>query len=351
MPVSPVPSETQKTKNNKTKKPTLQDADLGGKEKKVKPEKPKPVDMPTKEMPSGKISDYFPDQWSLLPLSQLEFITDETHPAHQPERLKLPVNKDLAESLKTDGQIRPGHVYPTGDGKYIVLSGMQTTKALRFLEEQGEKNVRLKAFVADPELGDMGGVAVSVIANEFAQQNTQDGKAAVMLQSLKMLGYYNPSTTAEQKTAMKVRVAGFFGVTKVHVQSAINVFEKATADVKQALNEGLIKQTTAAKLASKPKEEQEKAIANARKAAQKSEANRVNADGTASKRAGIITAEKLLSTKPSTALLRELFGQPGVPKDASNLLQYVTGDLDYAGATALLPWMKKAMEKCENAVF
>lgn len=297
-------------------------------------------------MPKGKVSDYLRDEIETFNHSQLVTIDDPEHPLFNPRDQRLGVSEDLTESLKAGGQIEPGIVYATGSGKYIILAGNRRAANLKAL------GVKFKARQARPEIGDLGAVFVQIATNEVRVNDTLQVRGKNMQRVFRLNG------------GDALAVAVMFGVTKQTVRDELSLIENADKAVIKAIDDGIISKTTGVRLSKTKNKEgeadldaQKKAIEKARTLSAKLGDAKIAAKGKslgkATKPVKITEATLIAgsSAKPSANLLREIAAEVSTPKDVSNVLLWVAGELNAEGLIGLCPWLKKMWNSLEHAPF
>lgn len=292
------------------------------------------------QMPKAKVASYLSGKIEEFNHSQLVLIDDSEHPLFNVRDQKLGVSEDLLESLRAGGQIEPGIVYPDGNGKYIILSGNRRARNLK------ELGVKFKAQQAKPEVGDLGAVFIQIATNEVRVNDS----IQVRGQNMQRVFNLNGGDVAA--------IAVMFGVTKQTVRDELALMEKATKGVVKAISDGIIGKTTGVRLAKLDPKEQDKAVEKARNLSAKLGDAHVAAKGKSlgkgkrgASKGHKVTEAQLLSQKPTTNLLREVAMEKSCPKDVTNILLWVVGDLDSEGAIDSLPWLKKFWNTLEHAPF
>lgn len=320
----------------------------------VDPETGKPLandakPAPVLKMPKGKIADYVDPEIISFKPSEIELPTKE-HGILFDERITLPLDATFLESLREHGQIDPGVVYPLANGKYLVIEGTRRQRHL------AELKLPFKARKVRPEMGDLGAVAMQIITNEHRTDDSLRVRGQKMIRALTANNWDENDPRAKQNKAAFETVAGLFGVTVQTVRNAVNLITKADASVLKALDDGIIKETTALAIVKDEKEGQKKAIEKARAASAKLGDAKVASKGKAGSKPKAVTRAALESSakkgKPHGALIAEMAEKAtGMSKDATNVLMWVAGQLDAEGAAEAIKGFRATWEQCENAPF
>lgn len=289
------------------------------------------------KMPKAKVASYLSGTIEEFNHSQLVLIDDPEHPLYNPRDQRLGVSEDLLESLRAGGQIEPGIVYPDGNGKFIILSGNRRARNLK------ELGVKFKAQQAKPEVGDLGAVFIQIATNEVRVNDSVEVRGQNMQRVFNLNG------------GNVEAIAVMFGVTKQTVRDELALTEKATKGVVKAMNDGIISKTTAVRLAKLDEAEQAKQVEKARKLSAKLGDAMVASKGkklsnTPAKPVKVTEAQ-LLKRKPTTDLLREVALHKNCPKDVTNTLLWVIGDIDSESAIDILPYLEKMWDSLEHAPF
>lgn len=291
------------------------------------------------EMPAGKIADYLVDEIESFPLSALVGIDDAEHPLYDPRAEKLIASPEFVDSIKEHGQLEPGIVYPMGNGKYFVLAGHQRKLAIAAIGN----GAKFKARRVKPEIGDLGAISVQVITNELRTNNTLEARGKAMARILKING------------GNVKQVATWFNLTPQSVRNAMKL-QEAAPQLRKAVQEGIIKETTAIQLITQSEGDKEKQIKAAQKAREMSVKLGDAKLATASKAKKAkppkaITADQLLDRvrKPGNNLVREVVSTAKLGKEADTLAQWILGEIDSETMLNLIPAVRKIWNELEHA--
>lgn len=299
----------------------------------AEPVEPEPVPLVAPKKPSAT---YLSADAREYKLSQLDVIDDPNSPLYD-ERVHFKVNQALVDSIRNDGQLEPGIVYPTGDDRYLILAGVQRFKALKELGG----NRKFLAREAKPELGDLGAIWIQVTTNEIRTSDSLEQRARNIRRVMAATG-----DNVQQ-------VATRFGVTAQSIRNALSLLD-ATKPVKDLLTKGLISDTTAVRLSRLEEDEQEKQAEKINKLAAKLGDGAKVATGQATSakpKAVKITEQQLLSRKPSGKLVAEIAAKADLGKEANTLIQWIVGELDTESMLSLVPAVRKVWAELENATF
>ncbi len=290
------------------------------------------------EMPAGKVADYIVDEIEEFPLHALISIDDEEHPLFDPRAGKVIASQEFLDSVKTQGQLEPGKVFPMGNGKYFVLAGNQRVHALR-----AAGIAKFKAQRVRPEVGDLGALYIQVATNEHRTDDAPDAKARRMAHVLKLTGNNVKD------------VASMFKVTPQTVRNATKLLE-ADPKLRQAVADRIIQPTTAINIITETGGDKAKQKAKAEKAYEMSKklGDAKVVTGQKAKKAKApkaITAAQLLTRAPGKNLVREVVSNAKLNAQANTLAQWYLGEIDSETMLSLIPEVKKIWNKLENAPF
>ncbi len=187
------------------------------------------------------------DAWWFAP-EKLILITDKDHPLYD-KRVELPVDPALVKNIKAKGVLESIIVVKEGEDKAIVVDGRQRVKAAieanKELIKEGLSPIRVPAMQRRGDDGSLYGVLIS--ANEFRHDDDIIEKAK---KAAKLIGYGQTET----------EVALTFGVSVVAVRSWLRVLE-TDVSVRDAVRAGKLSATAAGQLATLPRDEQKKELA------------------------------------------------------------------------------------------
>lgn len=304
---------------------------------------------PVLKMPKGKIADYIDPEIVSFKPSEIELPTKE-HGVLYDERINLPLDAAFLESLREHGQIDAGVVFPLANGKYLVIEGTRRQRHLAELKQP------FKARKVRPEAGDLAAIAMQVITNEQRADDSLRVRGQKMKRALTAFGWDENDARAKPNKAAFESVAGLFGVTVQTVRNAVGLVTKADPSVLKAIDDGIIKETTALSIIKGEKEDQKKAVEKARAASVKLGDAKVASKGKTGGKPKAVTRAALEAGakkgKPHAAFIAEMAEKAtGMSSDATNILLWVAGELDAEGAAEAVKGFRKTWEQCENAPF
>ena len=182
----------------------------------------------------------------LLDPDDVEFITDKKDALYD-ERIHLPVDEALVLSIMAKGVKKPIHVRKDGS-RIQVLDGKQRTKAAREankrLKAEGKEPVKLKAIVEKGTEADLFGTMV--LTNRLNQADSPLEEAALIKRYLDMGRSHEDAAVT-------------FGKKLSFIKSSQALFD-CSSKVQKAVEAGTLAVTAAAKLATFPREEQDKKL-------------------------------------------------------------------------------------------
>lgn len=313
-------------------------------------EAPEPIIL---EAPEGPLAGFIGEEEE-FELDDIVQITDEDDPLYDP-RSTLPLSEGFVASIRDDGQLEAGLVYPMLDeegnptGQFVPVAGNQRYKALKHLAGTGIKGLVFKAKRIDPAAGDMGAIMAAVMTNELRVNDSAEARARNMA---RVCRFNNGNLQATAK---------LFDVSPETVRQQVKLYENAIPATFKAINDGIISATTAVRISGLEKKEQKEAIDEARKLSKQLGEARVATRHTKKKIASgapvKVTETQLLAAtgakkkKVGAAFLQELAIHPGTPKQIAVFLTWQFGELSNEEACAHkdLAFLGRNWSKYENA--
>jgi hypothetical protein len=245
-------------------------------------------------------------------------------------RAKRKVKQNFLENIRENGQLVPGLVYPDGEGKFFVIAGTQRANAIRQLKREG-KAIKFKALVADQKLVSVGQLTALIAVNEAVVPMTGMEKAFWIVKLQKATNASNSE------------IARRIGVDEATVRNA-KLLIASTDQMKQAIDDGIITETTALGILKETKdnvEAQVKKVNEARKKYEEKQAS-LQVSDSKKKEPKTLSAAELQDQKPTTGRLKRLAGAKGVPPAAALAFQLAAGEITHSDLKATAPWYATA---------
>lgn len=238
-----------------------------------------------------------------------------THPLYD-ERIRLPLDESMVESIMTHGVKVPILVVKDGDA-VVVVDGRQRVRHAREAAKRKRATVTVKAILEKGSFEDQ--ALIGVLTNEQRQADSYAVRA-IKAKRLMALG----------KTPKEVALA--FGWTSTGPLTALLAFDGLDAEVKAAVDDGKLSMSAAAKLAPLPRDQQRSELAAA---LAESGGRVVGKDAMRERVRTIRTGDAQGAGAPSKALIRKIIAHAvDAGPDAAGLdpgfvrgLRWVVGDL------------------------
>lgn len=176
-----------------------------------------------------------PEVQALADAGHLQLLVDPNHFLYDP-RADGPVDKDLADSIRIDGQLQPIRIMKDGDDRKLVVIGRQRLKAAAHLNSQlskgGENNPAAHRILALVYRSDEARAFAATVAEN--EQRTQDPPT---VRATKMQRALDRGLTPEE-------VCRIFRIGKQQLANMVKLLDLAS-EVRRAVDKGEITQSLA----------------------------------------------------------------------------------------------------------
>ena len=181
-----------------------------------------------------------------VPISKINF-SDKTFMNRNQRLFKEEALKELIESLKKDGQQVPVELKIKPNGRYQIISGFRRCNALKMIDTKN----KVLAFIHPSDEEDFSLHRISLLEN-LQREDLSEWEKIAMAAKLKEQGM------------PKKDLASSFGVGIRSIESYIRIANKASKELREAIEEGIMTLQMAAPLINQDKKTINEAITEAR---------------------------------------------------------------------------------------